>query len=188
MFVAVQDITPEELGEVWKGYIYAEHELGPSRASLDHATAADAAAAAPGRSSFEAAAPAATVPAAPAAAPIAAAVPEPTPAPVAPTPAAAAAARPAAVQPPAAAVPPQPSLQSLLPPGMVVQALEHDQWLYKDPSGNQQGPFNRTDILDWAEQGEREVGGGDQAFLLAGSPVMSQMWATRSGFQQGGPQ
>jgi hypothetical protein len=60
-----------------------------------------------------------------------------------------------------AAVLPQPLLQSLLPPGMVVQALEHDQWLYKDPSGNQQGPFSRSDILDWAEQGGRvNTGGG----------------------------
>jgi hypothetical protein len=44
-------------------------------------------------------------------------------------------------------------LVSMLPPGMLLQALEHDEWIYKDPNGNMQGPFSRSDILDWTEQG-----------------------------------
>jgi len=183
----LQSITPEELGEIWKGFEYdAEpfsEPLQTARTSSDAAALvaanSDAAAAAgAARSSFDAP-PAAAVP--PAAAPEASAVAAAAAAPAAAPPAAVAAPAAAAVQPPAAAAaaqPPaaaaaaaaeaagQPSLQSLLPAGMVLQALELDQWLYTDPNGNQQGPFTRTDILDWAESGRGRglPGGGGGGF------------------------
>jgi hypothetical protein len=28
-----------------------------------------------------------------------------------------------------------------------------DQWMYRDPQGNMQGPFTKQDLIDWFEAG-----------------------------------
>ncbi|KAF8061160.1 VAMP713 [Scenedesmus sp. PABB004] len=63
---------------------------------------------------------------------------------------------PAAAPAPAAAAPAGPGGAPLpppppLPPGMPLAALEADTWVYRDPQGAEQGPFCRSDILDWFE-------------------------------------
>jgi hypothetical protein len=146
------------MGEIYKGYTYESDERQRHSLDLVPPSAAAAAAARTG-SGGDAAAPAAAAAAAAAGADAAgsagngAATP-PAAAGAAPAPAAdagaSAAAAAAAQQAPQG---PSQQLLELLPPGMSYDALVHDQWLYRDPQGQQQGPFPRSDILDWAESG-----------------------------------